>query len=215
MQSVSMVDGDISMANSILQRKCRFPNTMYHSTPFLDLSGMVYTWQNLTDSTAQAYREPLLTPELVERSASRPHPLYPKENKPRYQMNRKIFNGLLQVEVSSKRFATAKHAECQAANKARVKPSSRPASSMTTVVSAFVGRFLLWPIWWSLAVLTSGLWSGGTNLELKLQPSGTSWLIQADCFPPLVLLPRPTTPFVVVPMLCSTAVCCHLSKIRL
>jgi len=45
MQSVSMADGDISVANSILQPKRPFPNSMYeyHSTPFLDLSGMVYT----------------------------------------------------------------------------------------------------------------------------------------------------------------------------
>lgn len=72
-----------------------------------------------------------------------PPPLYPKENKPRYQLNRPIFNGRLHNDVSPKRFGTAKHAECQAANEARVKPLSRPASSMTTVGSAFVGCFLL------------------------------------------------------------------------
>ena len=117
--------------------------------------------------------------------------------------------------MSPKRFGTAKHVECQAANKVRVKPLSRPASSITTVDSAFVGCFLLWPIWWSLAAVTSGLWSGDTNLELKLQPSGTSWLIQAHCFPPLALLPQPTTLFAVVRMLYLTAVCCHRSQIRL
>ena len=187
--------------------------------PFNNITRSLWYGVHLTKShwfhRAGIQREQLLTPELVQRSVSRPRPLYPKEIKPRYQLNCTIFNGRLHNDVSPKRFGSAEHAECQAANKERVKPSSRPASSMTTVGSASVGCFLLWPIRWSLAAVTSGLWAGDSKLEMKLQPSATSWLIQAHCFPPLALLPQPATPFVVVLMLCLTAVWRHRSQIRL